>query len=131
MYLPKAIGAGLLGALVGVGTCAGMGGAGPAMAAVGAVVAIAALIGLAPVLFPPLARSDRFGLVVLAATMLQTLLAIGAAVALVFLFDLPRRPVVLGAVGGVFLVTMLQAIVAVTLLNALPTRQASSSSSAH
>lgn len=90
------------------------------MLAVGAVVAAATALGLAPVLVPGLNRTDRFGLAVLAVTMAQTLMAIGAGVLLVQVLEMPRRPVVLGAMGGVFMVTLLQATAGVMLLNAVP-----------
>lgn len=119
-YLPRAIAGGLVGVGVGVSLCAGLGGAMPAMLAVGAVVLAAAALGLAPAVVPGLNRSDRFGLAVLAMTLAQTLLAIGAGVLLVQVLELPRRPVVLGVMGGVFIVTLLQAIAGVILLNAIP-----------
>jgi lysylphosphatidylglycerol synthetase-like protein (DUF2156 family) len=119
-YLPKAVAAGVAGVAVGVGACAGLGGESQAMIAAGSVVAIAAALGVIPAILPPLARTDRFGLAILAGTMAQTLLAIAAAFALTTMFELPRRPLVLGSFAGVFVVMMLQAVAAALLLNSMP-----------
>jgi hypothetical protein len=127
-YLPKAILAGVLGVAVGVGACAGMGGNTQAMVAAGSVVAIAAVLGLVPAVMPPIARVDRFGMAVLAMTMAQTLLAIGAAFALTTMFELSRKPLVMGAFAGVLVVMMVQAVTAAMLLNSLPSSAFTSSS---
>ena len=98
------------------------------MVAAGSVVAIAAVLGLVPAVMPPIARVDRFGMAVLAMTMAQTLLAIGAAFALTTMFELSRKPLVMGAFAGVFVVMMVQAVTAAMLLNSLPSSAFTSSS---
>jgi hypothetical protein len=128
-YWPKAVVAGVAGVVVGVGVCAAMGGNSQAMVASGCLVLLAAMLGLVPVIFSSLARADRFGLAVLACTMGQTLLAIGAAFVLTSMFDLPQRAVVMSAFAGVFLTMMLQAICATAVLNALPKSAFGSTSS--
>lgn len=120
-YLPRAMLAGVVGVGIGIGAVAALGGTSQAMMIAGCVIAIAAALGVVPAIIPSLARVDRFGLAVLAGTMGQTLVAIAAAFALTTMFDLPRRPLVLGSFAGVFAVMMLQAIAATTLLNSLPT----------
>jgi hypothetical protein len=130
-YVPKAIVAGVAGIAVGAAACAGLRGAIPTIMATGSVVAIAAMLGIIPAVVPSLAKSDRFGMAVLAGTMGQTLLAIAAALTLTAVFQLERRPLVLGSFAGVFVVMMLQAVTAATLLNCLPSTAFKATDSTH
>lgn len=103
--------------LAGVGLALALGASSTGAAAVAGVVAVAAALGALPILSPKACDTRNLGLVTLGVTVVQTMLAIAGAFVLMSAFAPEKRPVVLGAVGGVFITTALQALATLTLIN--------------
>lgn len=115
----------LAGILAGLAACSLAGAGSSTLLATGIALMVLGGVGLAPVLLSSLVPADRWGLLVLGASVARTLLAIAAVLTLVEIGGFARRPVVLGVLSGALVMLVLEAITAVRNLN----RPASSSPS--
>lgn len=92
------------------------GGDAPTLLAIAGVMLAACAVGLVALIGPPLVTPTNWALVVLASTMMQTMLALGAMLVLIEISGLPRRPVVIGLLAGTFVLMIGEAVAAVWLL---------------
>lgn len=81
------------------------------------VVAVLGLMAMVALIGPPLIAPEMWGLVVLGISAMRTFLALGAMLVLIEVAALDRRPVVLGILSGTGILLIVEAAVAVVLLN--------------
>lgn len=107
--LLSAIGA----AFVAVRTGAGESG----LLAIVGVLALCVGVCIAPLMGPPLVTRERWGLVVMGASLARTLVVMGGMMVLIEAMHIDRRPVVYSLLTGGLMMMAIEAIVAALLLN--------------
>jgi hypothetical protein len=120
LLLWRLAGVGLLGVAAGVGVAAAMGARDESLIRCAGVVLTVAVIGCLPAVLGPIFGASKFGLLALAASMVQTLAGAGLTIGVASMEGEARRAVAVGSCAGCFLVLMLCAIVAVVTINRLP-----------
>ncbi len=101
----------------GVGVAASAGASSMVLLAIGAVLLAGGALCVLPLLGPPLVTPERWGLVVMMASMARTGLAMVAMLYMVEVLGLPRRPVVIGLLTGTLIMMAIEALAAVWLLS--------------
>mgnify|MGYP001032565077 CR=1 FL=1 len=106
-----------LGVVVALLMASQAGGEGMTLAAItGCVLAFGATCVVA-LIGPPLVTQDRFGMVVLGTSAIRVVLVLAAMILLTEAAGLPKRPVVIGLLGGVLPIMVAEAFAAVVLIH--------------
>jgi hypothetical protein len=116
-----AIGVGILGLALGMGTCAVLLASDSALRPAtltwtGLVLGVSALLCAAPMLLAWVMPAAGWGMGVLGVSFVRTVLAVGGVVAVTSAVGVERKPFVLGVCVGVFVMMMGEALSAVRLL---------------
>lgn len=85
--------------------------------AVGTALAVGVTTCVIPMLPSPVVKPETWGLSVMMASVMRTLLTMGILLFMLEAQGLPRKPVVFGVLAGAFVMMMAEAMVAVLLLS--------------
>lgn len=85
--------------------------------AVGTALAVGVTTCVIPMLPSPVVKAETWGLSVMMASVMRTLLTMGILLFMLEAQGLPRKPVVFGVLAGAFVMMMAEAMVAVLLLS--------------
>jgi hypothetical protein len=85
--------------------------------AVAGVLALGSMLCIVPALGRRWFEDRHWGLVVMGVSVTRTMVALGAMLIMLEVAGLPRKPVVYGVLAGTFVMMMVEAIVAVLIIN--------------